>query len=385
MRHHNSLFHGLTKYIPWCDFRRLVDEHGADYRVRRLKTKDQLLVMLYAQLSGASSLRDIEDGLLSQKNQLYHVGLKPTPRSTLSDANKVRPWQVFADLFGVMLEKATRRTRRKMGGVTRILDATHVALSRPNEQWGKPRNKHYAAKVHLVYDPDEALPLEVVITPETINEITPAKALKLEPGATYVFDLGYYDFGWWARMDALGCRFVSRLKSNTKLAVTKTLKVAREHGDVILSDSIGYLPQRMAGSRRNPMSDPVRELKVRIPTGKVIRIVTNDLDAPADEIADLYKQRWQIELFFRWIKQNLKIKRFLGTSKNAVAIQIYTAMIAYLILKMAQDAQTTIQSAKKFAKLVSLNLMHKRPIDTLNKAYTPPPLDPRQYIMEFSS
>ena len=141
----------------------------------------------------------------------------------------------------------------------------------------------------------------------------------------------------------------------------------------ILSDRIGYLPARLARSRKNPMQEPVREIRVRIETGKVLRVLTNDLDAPAQEIADLYKQRWQIELFFRWVKQTLKIKHFFGTSENAVRIQIAVALIAFLLLRMAQAAHGIVLSPLHFARLVRVNLMHRRPLDRLLEPEQPPP------------
>jgi IS4 transposase len=193
---------------------------------------------------------------------------------------------------------------------------------------------------------------------------------------TYVFDLAYYDFAWWAELDAKGCRFVSRLKTNTVLEVTRQQAVPE--GTNILSDHIGLLPQRMARSRRNPLAGPVRELCVRIATGKIIRLVTNDLDAPAEEIADLYKCRWQIELFFKWIKQNLKIRHFLGTSDNAIRTQIFVALIAYILLRAAHAAQSAILQPLTFSRLVRINLMHRRPIDALKKPPQRPPRDTGQ-------
>jgi hypothetical protein len=383
MPHQNTVFHALTKHIPWDEFERIVDEHQSDFRVRRLDTRSQFLAMLYAQLSGASSLREIEAGLKSHKSSLYHVGAKPALRSTLSDANALRPWEVFGDLFACMVAKASRRTRRNLADVTRIIDATKVKLPPSSPGWPQVSEHFCGAKVHIVYDPDEALPLKADITPDNVNDITPAKALDIEPGATYVFDMGYYDFGWWARLDAHGCCFVTRLKSHTRL--TETARLDAPKGTNILSDHIGLLPKRLARSRKNPFADPVREITVRISTGKIIRIVTNDLDAPAEEIADLYKQRWQIELFFKWIKQNLKIRRFVGVSGNAVRIQVFTALIAYLLLRIIQETQSSVKSASTFAHLICLNLMHKRPLDNLCRPYIPPPPDPRQVIMEFGS
>jgi hypothetical protein len=171
-------------------------------------------------------------------------------------------------------------------------------------------------------------------------------------------------------------RIVTRFKSNTPLNVVEELSVS-PHGN-ILSDRIGFLPTRQAKSRRNPMQDAVREVQVTTDTGKVLRILSNDLDASAEEIADLYRRRWAIELFFRWVKQILKITRFVGTSENAVRIQIAVALITFLLLRFAQAAQKAIPSPIVFARLVRANLMHRRPIDNLLNP--PPPIiqDQRQ-------
>ncbi len=376
MRHQNSVFHNMTKHIPWAVFERLVDRHGSNYRVRRLDSKSQFLAMLFGQLSGAVSLREIEAGLMSHTSQLYHLGAKRAARSTLADANAKRPYALFEDLFAEMVATASRQTRRKLADVTHILDATWVKLSSLYSDWTVLRKRKWAAKLHVVYDPNGDIPLKLEVTPQNVNDITPAKGFTPEPGVTYVFDLAYYDYRWWADLDALGCRIVSRLKSNTQLDVITEQPVPKDTN--ILSDRIGHLPQRQARSRRNPFSDPVREIAVRITTGKVIRVVTNDLDAPAHEIADLYKQRWQIELFFKWIKQNLEIRHFLGTSENAVRTQVFVALIAYILLRMAQATQTQVKQPLAFARLIRLNLMQKRSIDRLKSSFEPPPKDTRQ-------
>ncbi len=215
----------------------------------------------------------------------------------------------------------------------------------------------------MIYDTDAERPIYAAVAAARVNDITAAQAMPVEAGATYVFDLGYYDFAWWATLDAAGCRIVTRFKANTPLTVTAELDVPE--GGTVLSDRIGLLPQRRARSRTNPFSDPVREVRVRTGTGKVLRILCNDLDASAQEIADLYKRRWAIELFFRWVKQNLKIKHFLGTTENAVRIQIAVALIAYLLLRLAQTSQRAVTSPLAFARLVRVNLMHRKRIDRL--------------------
>jgi IS4 transposase len=369
MRHENSVFHGLLKHVPWHRFESLVEGHGADARVRRLSTKSQLVALLYGQLSGATSLREIVTGLSSHAVRLYHVGAAPVRRSTFSDANAQRPVAVFADLLAIMMKQAHRGLRRKLAETTYLIDATSARLNERSAGWAKFSTGVCGAKVHVIYDADADRPIYAAVTAAKVNDITIAKQMPIEPGATYVFDLGYYDYAWWAELDAAGCRIVTRFKSNTPLDLIKELSVAT--GSNILSDRIGFLPVRQARSRRNPMRDAVREVRVATESGTVLRILSNDLDASAEEIADLYRQRWAIELFFRWVKQTLKITRFVGTSENAVRIQIAVALIAFLLLRLAQALQKTIPSPIVFSRLIRANLMHRRSIDNLLK---PPPI-----------
>jgi hypothetical protein len=369
MRHKNSVFHDVLKHVPWGEFDRLVDEHEADFRVRRLTTKSQFVALLYGQLSGAASLRELVSGLHSHAARLYHLGAGPAPRSTLADANAARPSAVFAALFAAMVKQAHRGLRRTLAETTYVIDSTSVRLNGFSD-WARFSTAVCGAKVHVIYDPDADRPIYAAVSAANRNDITAAKAMPIEPGATYVFDLGYYDYGWWAELDAKACRIVTRFKSNTPLAVVVQLPVPQD--GTILSDRIGHLPARQAASRRNPFEDPVREVRVKTATGKVLRILSNDLDATAQEIADLYHRRWTIELFFRWIKQTLKITRFLGTSENAVRIQIAVALIAFLLLRLAQATQKAIQSPLAFARLVRANLMHRRRIDQLLRSETTP-------------
>ena len=381
MRHQNSVFHDLQKRLPWAEFDRLVEAHGADARVRRLSTKSQLMALLYAQFSGASSLREIEAGLASHAPGLYHLGAKPARRSTLADANALRPAAVFADLFARLALLAHRGLRRALAETTYLIDATGVRLSRLSAEWARFSAKACGAKLHVIYDADADRPIYAAVTAANINDITAAQAMPIEAGATYVFDLGYYDYRWWAALDAAGCRIVTRFKANTPFAPLEDLPVPA--GGPILSDRIGHLPARQAASRKNPFENPVREVRVALETGKVLRILSNDLDASAEEIAGLYKRRWAIELFFRWVKQTLKITRFLGRSENAVRIQIAVALIAFLLLRLAQAAQKTVQSPLAFARLVRANLMHRRRLDRLLHPDPTPPLNPNQLALKW--
>lgn len=382
MRHHNSVFHDLLKRVDWATFEDLVEDHGADKGVRQLSTKDQLVALLYGQLSGASSLREIVGALHSHRARLYHLGARPVRRSTLADANERRSSAVFSGLFAAMVASAQRGLRRKLGEAVYLIDATGVRLSGRGSEWAYFSSKACGAKVHAIYDADAGQPVYAAVTAAKVNDITAAKAMPVEAGATYVFDLGYYDYAWWARMDGAGCRIVTRFKSSTPLTVIAENPVAQP--GAILCDRVGYLPARQARSRMNPFQDPVREVQVKTDTGKVLRLLCNDLDASAQDIADLYKRRWAIELFFRWVKQTLRITKFLGTSENAVRIQIAAALIAFLLLRLAQATQTAVPTPLAFARLVRINLMHRRPLDRLLS--TPPPIvrDQRQTSLQLA-
>src|SRR5579862_2243837 len=370
MRHHNTVFHAVLKLVPWHVLDRLVDEFKADKKVRRLTTQNQFMALLYAQLAGSESLRAIEAGFASHASKLYHLGACEITRSTLSDANAQRPCAVFTGLLAELMARCERALGRQIADAVYLIDSTGFRLSSLSADWAQFSAGVSGAKLHIVYNPDSMRPSFAEVTPANINDITVAKTMPIKQGATYVFDLGYYDYGWWAKLDDAGCRIVSRLKVNTPLAVVAENRLPQ--GSAILSDRSGHLPQRQARSRQNPFKDPVRELRVRTETGKILRILTNDLDAPADDIAELYKRRWQIELFFRWVKHTLKIRHFLGTSENAVRIQIAIALIAFLLLRAAHALQNSVESLLTFTRLIAQNLMHRRSIDRLLEP--PPPI-----------
>jgi hypothetical protein len=364
----------LLKHVPEARFKELVKTRGSDEAARGLDSKSQLVALLYGQLSGAPGLRAIVTELESHAERLSELGCDPVRRSTLSEANRYRPAALFGDLLGVVLDQAHRGLRRHMDGATYLIDSTSVRLSALSERWARFSAAACGAKAHIVYDPDADRPVHAVVTPARVTDLTVAKTMPITAGATYVFDLGYYDYGWWADLHAADCRFVTRFKTNTRLTVEEERAVPPASGDggVILSDRVGRLPERQAGRRRNPFQAPVREVRVRIETGKVLRILSNDLEATAQDIADLYKRRWAIELFFRWVKQTLKIRHFVGVSENAVRIQIAVALIAFVLLRLAQATQDAIKSPLTFARIVRANLMHRRRIDRLLPPETRP-------------
>jgi IS4 transposase len=249
--------------------------------------------------------------------------------------------------------------------------------------WARFSAEVCGAKAHIVYDPDLACPVYHAISAANVNDITAAKAMPITPGATYVFDLAYYDYAWWAELDQADCRIVTRFKTNTPLLRARDIPIAP--GSSVLSDRTGFLPGRQAKNRKNPMRKAVREVIVMTETGKQLRILSNDLDAPAQEIADLYKRRWLIELFFRLMKQMLRITRFIGRSENAVRIQIAVALITFLLLHLLQKMTKVKYGFLELVRLVRSNLMHRKDVTRLRHIQAPPPIDSRQLTLNWAN
>jgi hypothetical protein len=383
VRHRNSVFHDVLELVPWTAFDKLVEECGADEGTRSFTSRQHLTALLFAQLSGAGSLREIEATMASHQGRLYHSGAVAPKRSTFADANRSRDFRMFSSLFETMLAHAGRGARRKIADAVRLIDSTGLRLSGIGAEWARFSTSVFGAKAHVVYDPDFGRPVYHAVTAANVNDISAAKAMPIEAGATYVFDLGYYDFGFFSELDALGCRLVTRFKTNTPLNAPRDLSLPP--GTTVLSDRIGFLPARQAMNRKNPMQDAVREIVVRTEAGETLRLMTNDLDAPAQEIADLYKRRWRIELFFRVMKQTLKITKFIGRSENAVRIQIAVALIAYLLLRALQNLTKETHGFLELVRLVRANLMHRKDPTQLRKPPPPPPLDSRQLQLSLTS
>ena len=248
MRHQNSVFHGVLKHVPWARLDRLVQEHEAGRVPRSLQARAHLVATLYAQLSGSRSLRDIETSLKSQAAKLYHLGGAPVSKSALATANSTRPCETFAGLLAALMAQLQRRYRRKIGDCVRLIDSTSVRLSALSGEWATFSAGVCGAKAHVVYDPDADQPLYLMVTAANVNDIVAAKQMPIEPGATYVFDLGYYDYGWWASLHEAACRIVTRLKANTPFTIVEERPV--EVGSAVLSDRLGHLPKRLAASRK---------------------------------------------------------------------------------------------------------------------------------------
>ena len=363
MQYQSTIFGQLLKALPRGRFERLAAEHATGRRKRSLDAWSHVVAMVFAQASGARSLRDLERVVERQDGVMAHLGLKGLKRTTLSDANRDRPAALFEAVAGMLAgQLAGAGTGRE---VIRLIDATRIFAGRRTECWTATGG----IKLHMMYDAAGERPVCFMVTPERINDITAAHAMPVTGGATYVFDKGYYHYAFWARIDAAGGRFVTRIKSNSP---ARLILERKPEGSGIRRDAIVALNQRLSTGRHNPMARPLRLIEVEISTGRSISLISNDLDSEAAEIARLYKQRWQIELFFKWIKQNLKLGHFLGTSRNAVIIQIMAALIAYMLLRIAQLNSTAQIGLQALARLTSAMLLVRRPLELILKPPTKP-------------
>jgi len=333
----------VLQAVPRGQFDRIVERHQADRYSKGFGCWQQLLAMVYVQLSGASSLRQVEAGFNGQRGQHYHLNAGCMRRSTLADANARRNPQVFADLLQLLIAQAGRRVRRQREEMLYLLDATTVQLPARGCSRGhsSPHGNH-GVKLHVLLESHSASIARASITPANVNDITPAKQLPLEAGATYVFDKGYCNYNWWHAIHTTQARFVTRLKRDAAL---RYLDERQAEGSGILRDSIvAFALRTPRGGHRNSYSDSLRRIEVQRPDAAALVLITNDLTSPAEQIAGLYKQRWQIELLFKWVKQHLQIRRFVGHNDNAVRIQLICALIAYMLVLLLKSATGTRQS-----------------------------------------
>lgn len=324
----------LMQYLPRDAFAAAVHKHAGDRYTKSFRCWDQAVAMIYGQLAGVSGLRELEAGFNQHRNHHYHLGCGQVSRSTLGDANKKRNPEVFAEVVRLLIERAARAVSRERAELLYLLDSTSIAVRGRGSEWTRESaTRTPGLKIHVLYASEGQFPVHQSITAANVNDVEEGRKMPIKPGATYVFDKGYCDYAWWARITAGGARFVTRLKSNAAMRVQRINQVLPEEAGQILSDQIVSFAYRSnRGRHRNLYDGTLRRIEVARPDDKPLIVVTNDHESPAGQIADLYKQRWGIELFFKWVKQHLKIKRFLGESDNAIRIQLLTALIAYLLV-----------------------------------------------------
>ena len=339
-----SRFHQIMKALPRGTFDRVVQTHQADKHSKGFGCWDQLLAMVYAQLSGASSLRVLETGFNSQRTQHYHLGTAPIRRSTLADANAKRKTEVFTEIAKLLMSQAHRNLRREGEELLYLLDSSSITLKGPGfDAWtsGNSTRNTQGIKLHVLYAGNDEVPVRHSITAPNVNDIDEGKKLPIEPDAVYVFDKGYCDYNWWNKINEQKAQFVTRFKHNAALEVESVCPIPAEDTDTVLKDEIvRFANLHPRGGRKNHYKNPLRRITVARPDhDRPLVLATNDLESSASSIARRYKDRWGIELFFKWIKQHLRIKSFLGRNENSVRIQILTALITYLLLAIYRKAQ----------------------------------------------
>ena len=370
MRYVDSTLGELLKPVSRRQFRAIVERQDGDAYDKSFKSWDHLVALIFAQLSGISSLRGLETAFNANAHRHYHLNVGKIARATLSDANERRPVEVFAETFAMVAAMVDRQTRVEGAEMVRLIDSSPVPLGKLFN-WAKSNGRIRGMKMHVVYDPNADCPRCVDVTDANVNDVEIGRQVEIEAGATYVFDKGYYHFGWWKKINDSKSFFVTRVKSNTRLRATRRRYVRKIYGDgfKILEDAEVALTSK--GDSRLPI--PLRRIKVKRDEGGTITLITNDLDRTAVEIARLYKVRWQIELLFRWIKQHLNIRKFLGLNENAIRLQVLVAMIAYLLLRIAARANCVKIPVLRFAELVCQRIFMRRPISEIDK---PPPVNP---------
>ena len=337
-----SRFAELIKHLPRGVFDRAVREERADRYRKSFSTWNQMLAMIYGQLSGARSLRTLSSGFNAHEGHHYHLGCVALRRSTLAQANAQGAVSVFAQVAQALLLQGRGKLRQEAGELVQLLDSTSITLKgRGFDEWTEPtrtRNTQ-GVKLHVLLGLHEQAPLEYSISAANYNDIEYGRTLEPEAGVVYVFDKGYCDYHWWWQIEQRGAKFITRFKSNARLEVLKEGRIGRAARGTILSDQCVKLSNKNpGGGRRNPYLKALRRIVVAREGRDPMVLATNDLKSSALRIAERYRQRWQIELFFKWIKQHLRIKRFLGRSETAVRIQILTALITYLLLALYAKA-----------------------------------------------
>lgn len=356
-----SLFQQIIKSLPRRRIASLVATHDSDKWCKRFTTHDQLVVMIYAQLSGQTSLRDLEASFNAgpaQQRRLRHGGVK---RSTLSDANAARPVAVFEAILSALIEASGSKTGHEIDTLVQILDSTTLSLFAKTHKALRFRANNSAIKLHLLYDPDSRCPTWFQITPARLHDSRLCDSLALTAGTTYVFDRAYNKADFWANIEAAEAFFVTRPKSNLAYDVQST---RLHHNSLVVADQTVTLARQPGRKYQKPL----RRIEIfDEDKGRELAFITNDFQRAASEIADLYKRRWQIELFFKWLKQNLKIKRFLAKNPKAIRLQIITALIAHLLLKQLHQKNNVNIPLKRVAAIASNYLFNLCDINQLIK------------------
>ena len=361
-----TLFAQLIDFLPWKTFGRIVARYDGDSRVRTLRCGEQYRAMAFAQLTYRESLRDIETCLSVQASKLYHMGFsEPVRRSTLADANEARDWRIYAELAQRLIAQARKLYAKEdlgldLANTVYALDSTTIDLCLSVFPWAHFRTTKAAVKMHTLLDLRGSIPSFIHVSDGKLADVHALDLLVPEPGAIYVMDRGYVDFARLHAMHQAGAFFVTRAKSNMKAHRRYSAPTDRTTG--IVCDQTIALDGHYA---KQHYPERLRRIRLRdAETGKMLVFLTNNFDLPALTIAALYKNRWQVELFFKWIKQHLRIKQFYGTSENAVKTQIWIAVSVYVLVAIVKKRLRLEASLYTLMQVLSVTIFEKMPIQT---------------------
>ena len=359
-----TLFAQVMDFLPWTTFHRIVQRYQGNHRIRTLPCAEQFRVMAFAQLTYRESLRDIESCLAAQAQKLYHMGLRqPVRRSTLADANESRDWRIYAEFAQRLISRARKLYASESLGVeldntVYALDSTTIDLCLSVFPWAVFRKAKAAVKMHTLLDLRGAIPSFIHVSDGRFHDVNVLDLLLPEPGAFYIMDRGYLDFERLYRLDQAGSFFVTRAKRNMDARRLYSAPVDRS-GGLICDQTIAL--NGFYSSQHYPAH--LRRIRYRDPdTGKGLVFLTNHTLSPAMTICVLYKCRWQVELFFKWIKQHLRIKRFYGTSENAVKTQIWIAVSVYVLIAIIRKELNLTASMHTLLQILSVTLFEKMPL-----------------------
>jgi Transposase DDE domain/Domain of unknown function (DUF4372) len=381
----NLVFSQLMEFAPWHTFRRLVAKYRGDFNVRTFSCVDQFLSMAFAQLTYRESLRDIEACLRAQPTKLYHMGLRgKVSRSALADANESRDWRIYAEFAHALIRTARRLYAQEplavdLAETVYALDATTIDLCLSLFPWAKFRKTKAAVKLHTLLDLRGAIPSFIHISDGKLHDVNVLDVLIAEPGSFYVMDRGYLDFERLYRLHQAASFFVTRAKSNFKFKRVYSRPVDRSTG--LLCDQEVELV--VFYSRRDYLAR-LRRIRYRDAEGRRLVFLTNHMTLPPLTICELYRLRWQVELFFKWIKQHLRIKRFFGTSENAVKTQVWIAVAVYVLVAIVRKRLNLELSLHEMLQILSVTPFEKTPmIQLLTRSATEQNIndDPNQLIL----
>jgi hypothetical protein len=377
----------FLRLLPRYEFQSIVNKYKGDYHTKHFKCWDHLASMMIAHIRQEESLRDIDITLNAHASKLYHIGIKQCPKSTLADANELRDYRIYEEFAKTLMHRARRKYAQtelaiEVDNAVYALDASTIDLTLSLFPWAKFRKTKGAVKMHAMIDLRGNLPAFLYITDGKVHDVKAAPQVPIESEGIYLVDRAYIDFSWLWSIDQTGAFFVTRLKKSINWTrvishpVDKSLGL-RSDQEILLASKKGkgLYPKRL---RRISFRDETQ--------GRFLVFLTNNFSFTAETIAALYKARWEIELFFKWIKQNLKIKTFLGTSPNAVKTQIWIAMVVYLVLAILRERYHLEFPMSKLLHFLEVNLFEQKPLHSIfqiNPRYKQPDEDKQLKLFDF--